>query len=120
MITLAFNLGGIALIGLIVWWFWLSQPRSRHASNAGPVEVVVHDGVYAPARIEVEAGKPITLRFLRRDTSPSAEKVIFDELDVSADLPVGKPQDVTLTLKKRGRYPFTCQTGMYRGTLIVR
>jgi plastocyanin domain-containing protein len=23
------NLAGLALIGLIVWWFWLSRPRQR-------------------------------------------------------------------------------------------
>jgi len=29
------NLGGLALIGLIVWWFWLSRPRARRISDAG-------------------------------------------------------------------------------------
>ncbi len=25
------NLAGIALIGLIVWWFWLSRPRAARS-----------------------------------------------------------------------------------------
>ncbi len=120
MTAIVFNAGGVALIGLIVWWFWLSQPRSSHASDTGLVEVLVNNGVYSPASIEVDAGKPTTLRFLRRDTNPCAEKVIFENLNVSADLPLGEPHDIVLTPKKRGRYPFTCQMGMYRGTLIVR
>ena len=71
-------------------------------------------------RIEVPAGQPVTLRFLRQDPSQCAEKALFDELGVCADLPVGKPLDVTVTPPRPGEYEFTCQMRMYRGTLVVR
>ena len=112
------NLGGLGLIVLIVWWFWLSHPKAAHA-GAGPIEIVVDNGVYTPARIEVPAGRPITLRFLRRDASPCAEKVLFDDLGVSADLPPGKPADVTLS-PPPGEHEFSCEMHMYRGRLVVR
>jgi len=113
------NLAGLALIGLIVWWFWLSQPKTRRAES-DVVEIVVEGGVYTPARIEVPAGRPIRLRFLRKDPSPCAEKVLFDELGIAADLPVGQPVDVTVSADQEGEYAFTCQMQMYRGTLVVR
>ena len=114
------NLAGVVVIGLIVWWFWRSRPKARRATGAGPIEILVENGVYTPARIEVPAGKTATLRFLRKDPSPCAEKVLFDTLDVSAELPLGKPVMVTVTPDKPGEYEFTCQMRMYRGTLVAR
>jgi plastocyanin domain-containing protein len=96
MDILLINLAGMVLIGLIVWWFWLYKPRAQQIAGAAPIEIIVADGVYTPARIEVPAGKPVTLRFLRRDPSPCAAKVVFDALDVSADLPIGKPGDIVV------------------------
>jgi plastocyanin domain-containing protein len=114
----AVNVVGLVLIGLIVWWFWLSKPRAQRAASA-VIDVTVDGGVYTPARIEVAAGRPITLRFLRKDPSPCAEKVLFDALGVSADLPIGQPVELTVTPPAAGEYAFTCQMQMYRGTLVV-
>jgi plastocyanin domain-containing protein len=114
------NLAGLILIGLIVWWFWLSKPKARRSEGAQPIEIIVDNGVYTPARIEVPAGRPVTLRFLRNDPSPCAEKVLFDDLGVAADLAVGQPTEVTVTPDKPGEYAFTCQMRMYRGSLVAR
>ncbi|MDH5370781.1 MAG: cupredoxin domain-containing protein, partial [Gammaproteobacteria bacterium] len=72
-----------------------------------------------PARIEVKLGEPLKLTFLRKDPSPCAEKVIFDELGLSLDLPVDKKVSVSLKPEKAGEYSFTCQMKMYVGALIV-
>ena len=114
------NLAGIACIALIVWWFWLSKPLARQVRGEAVIEILVDDGVYTPARIEVLAAQPVTLRFIRKDPSPCAEKVVFDDFGVTADLPVGKPEDVTVIPAKPGEYEFTCQMRMYRGTLVAR
>jgi plastocyanin domain-containing protein len=114
------NIGGLVAVGLIIWWFWLSRPRAQRAVSARPIEIIVDNGVYTPARIEVPAGKRVTLRFIRKDPSPCAEKVLFDDLDISADLPVGRPYDVSFTPDKVGEHDFTCQMRMYRGSLVVR
>lgn len=118
---LVVNVVGVALIGVIVWWFWLGGPRSKAVSgSSGPVEILVADGAYTPARIEVPVGEPVTLRFRRTDPNPCAEKVIFGDLNISSDLPVGKPRDITVTPSKPGEFEFTCQMGMYRGVLLVK
>jgi plastocyanin domain-containing protein len=114
------NIGGLVAIGFVVWWFWLARPAALRAAGEGAIEVLVADGVYTPARIEVEAGRAVRLRFLRRDPSPCAEQVIFDGLEVAAELPVGSPRELSLTPPKPGEYPFHCQMNMYRGRLIAR
>jgi len=117
---MAVNASAIAVIALIVWWFWLSSPRARRETGTAPIDIVVDNGVYTPARIEVPAGQPVVLRFLRKDPSPCAEKVLFDDLSVAADLPVNEPRDVTISAAEPGEHEFTCQMHMYRGTLVVR
>ena len=113
------NVAGVALIALIVWWFWLVKPTARRAEG-GVIEVLVADGVYTPARIEVASGQPVRLRFLRKDPSACAEKVIFADLGVAADLPLNQSVEVTVSAAQPGEYSFTCQMQMYRGALIVR
>jgi len=114
------NLAGLVVIGLIVWWFWLSSPRARTVAAGAPIDILVDDGVYTPGVIEAKAGEPIELRFLRKDASPCAEQVIFEDLDISAELPVGRQKTVTVTPPAPGEYAFTCQMKMYRGKLVVR
>ena len=114
------NLAGLLAIGLIVWWFWMSTPRARRALGPEAIEILVDNGVYTPARIAVSAGQPVTLRFLRKDASPCAEQVLFDDLGISAQLPMGQSLDVTVTPPRPGEYEFTCQMRMYRGSLIAQ
>lgn len=113
------NIGGLVAIALIIWWFWVVKPKSRKESGVQPIDVLVSDGVYTPARIEVPVGRPIVLRFLRKDPSPCAEKVVFDDFGISADLAVGEKTDVTVIPGKAGEYEFTCQMKMYRGVLVA-
>lgn len=113
------NLIGILLIIFIIWWFWLYKKRSEATVSGNLIDVTVDSGVYEPSVIRVKAGEEVTLRFLRRDTNPCAEKVLFDGLDISADLPIGKTYDLTFKPEKKGEYEFTCQMAMYRGKLIV-
>lgn len=113
------NMFGIAMAAFIVWWFWLSNRVSEAGTGKGMISVLVDGGVYTPSMIRVPAGKPATLRFVRMDPSPCAEKVIFSGLDISADLPLGKPYDITFIPENAGEYDFTCQMAMYRGRLVV-
>lgn len=114
---LLINLAGLALIALIVWWFWLYQPPEAQLEDT--LDVSVDKGVYQPARLRVAAGKAVSLRFLRSDESPCAETVIFPQLDISATLPVGKSVSVELPPLEAGEYLFHCQMQMYRGVLLV-
>jgi plastocyanin domain-containing protein len=117
--TLLVNLLGLAAAAFIVWWFWLSKNLPEAKAGDAALDVIVYGGVYEPSVIRARAGKPLRLRFIRKDKNPCAEKVIFSGLDVSAELPVGQPREVEFTPKSPGEYEFTCQMAMYRGKLIV-
>ncbi len=114
------NAAGLIAIGLIIWWFWLSKPRARAETGTRPIEIIVDQGVYTPSRIEVPVGRPIILRFLRKDASPCAEKVLFDDFGIAVDLPVNEPTDVVIIPKEAGEFEFTCQMQMYRGQLVAK
>jgi len=113
------NAGGIALMALVIGWFWLWQPRRHTRSGNGPVDIDVADGVYDPDYIEMKRGDTLTLRFHRTDPRPCAEQVIFHGLDVSASLPVGRVKTVRITPQQSGLFRFTCQMQMYQGRLRV-
>ncbi|NIV49390.1 MAG: cupredoxin domain-containing protein [Gammaproteobacteria bacterium] len=116
------NVMGLALIWLIVWYFWLSSTAGTAAAvtTTGTQEaLVVVSGGYSPDTIRVEAGRPVRLIFERREADPCSERVIFDSLGVTADLPEGEAVPVDFTPTEPGDHEFTCQMGMLRGKVIV-
>lgn len=115
---LAVNLVGIALIALIVWWFWLYKP-DEVAAAAEQLLIVVENGTYQPAHIKLEANKPIELQFLRKDANPCSETVLFPALEISEILPLDRAVRIVLPPLAKGDYEFHCQMQMYRGTLKV-
>jgi len=119
MNALAVNLVGVAIIAFVIWWFWLSEPQAQKVLK-NVVDILVEGGTYTPPRIEVEVGKEVTLRFLRKDASPCAEKVVFEQLGISADLPINIPKEIVVTPTEPGEYSFTCQMQMYRGSMVAR
>ncbi len=109
---------GLLLIALIVWWFWLSKPKIRRAQTP-EIDILVDNGVYTPAAIEVGVNQTVVLNFLRSDPSPCAQQVVFAALDKSYELPLNEKVAVTLKFNQPGEVEFTCQMGMYRGYVRV-
>lgn len=119
MLPYLFNTLSLALIVFVAWWFWLGQPKSEKSSS-NEVKIFVQNGVYQPSRIELQADRPIKLEFIRKDSSPCSEYVIFDSLDVNEKLGLGKSHIVSLGPLKKGKYSFGCQLKMYVGLLVVK
>ena len=116
------NLAGLGLIWLIVWYFWLSSSKGTVAALTaeGTQETrVVVQGGYSPDTIQVRAGRSVRLIFDRRDADPCSERVVFDSLGLSADLPEGDLVPVEFTPAEPGVYEFACQMGMLRGKVIA-
>lgn len=123
LVQLVVTLLGAASIGAIVWFFWFARTEGVHAAltSGGYQEaMILVKGGYSPDRIIVERDVPVRLTFRREETAVCSEMVIFDGLDRSAQLPEGQPVAVELMPTEPGEYPFACQMGMYRGTLVVR
>jgi len=114
------NLTGLALIGFIVWWFWLWRPATAQAATSGGIiEVHVKNGAYDPAFLSAKVGEPLKLRFIREDATPCAEYVVFEAFGIQQQLPLNEPVEFTITPDHAGRFDFTCQMQMYRGVLTV-
>ncbi len=113
------SVGGVVLIGLIIWWFWVASAKTTQVATSEAIDILVKDGVYTPARIQVPLNQALVLRFTREDASPCAEKVLFYELELSLELPLGQPTEVELSLEQPGEYHFHCDMQMYRGSLLA-
>jgi plastocyanin domain-containing protein len=117
---IAVTLAGLGLVGLEIWWFLLSKPKSQKAvatvSDIQEVSVTV-DGGYDPSRIVVQAGTPVRLKFERKDPSSCLEQVVIPDFHIAADLPLNKVTTVEFTPKQAGTYLFTCGMNMFRGEI---
>ncbi|MFO0849950.1 MAG: cupredoxin domain-containing protein [Gemmataceae bacterium] len=118
---IAVTLGGVAVVGLIVWFFF--GPKKATAARTGDagvqqVEVRVRGG-YTPDRVEVRRGRPVRMTFLREESNPCTEQVILGEFGIARTLPQGERVDVEFTPDKEGEFTFHCGMNMVRGTLVV-
>ncbi|NJM90322.1 MAG: cupredoxin domain-containing protein [Hydrococcus sp. RU_2_2] len=119
---IAVTLGGLGLIGLELWWFLGSKPKSRQATALGDIQevTVTVDGGYEPSQIVVKAGQKVRLNFDRKDPSSCLEEVRFPDFGIAQTLPLNKVTPIEFTPEKPGRYEFTCGMNMFRGVVEVQ
>ncbi|MEH2071931.1 MAG: cupredoxin domain-containing protein [Nostoc sp.] len=113
---------GLGLIGLEIWWFLLSKPKSQRAeADNGIQEVgITVDGGYEPSRILVNANQTVRLNFLRRDPSSCLEEIRLPDFHIAKDLPLNQVTSIEFTPNKPGTYSFTCGMNMFRGVIEVK
>ncbi len=118
----AVTVGGLGLIGLELWWFLLSKPKSRKAATQGGIQevTVTVDGGYEPSQIVVQAGQPVRLNFDRKDPSSCLEEVHFPDFRIAQELPLNQVTSIEFTPDKPGRYEFACGMNMFRGVVEVQ
>ena len=118
----AVTLGGLGLIGLELWWFLLSKPKSQKAKTERGIQEIdiAVDGGYEPSRVVVNAGQPVRLNFLRRDPSSCLEEVRFPDFNIAQELPLNRVTPIEFTPDKPGTYTFTCGMNMFRGDIEVQ
>lgn len=90
----------------------------RPAAAAHELTVFVHGG-YDPDVLHARAGEPIRIAFVREETAPCSERVVFPAFGKNAMLPYRQRVVVELPPAAAGSYEFTCAMEMLRGTLIV-
>lgn len=111
---------GLALIAAELWWFLGPHGAGVAAGEAeqGMQEITITvQGGYAPARVRVQAGRPVRLLFHRTDPSGCVAQVIFPDFQRSLDLPLGATTSIELLPERPGSYPFHCGMNMVRGSL---
>jgi plastocyanin domain-containing protein len=112
---------GIALIGWVVWYFFLatqSEGRAEAAGGTQRIRISVKGG-YTPAVVRVEAGRPVRLDFFRDETNPCTEEVVLPDFGIRTWLPAHQTTPVEFTPATPGTYEFACGMGMVHGQLIV-
>ncbi len=119
---IAVTLGGLGLIGLELWWFLLSKPKSRQVVTKNGIQevTVIVDGGYEPSRIIVQAGQPVRLNFHRKDPNSCLEEVHFPDFHIAQALPLHQTTAIEFTPNQPGRYEFTCGMNMFRGIVEAR
>ena len=115
-----FNVIAAILIVLVIWWFFGNKLKPAVVIAELPFTIVIKDGIYQPAFIQIPANKAVGLQFIREDDNACAATVIFPQLQLSYELPRNKIVKVILPPQQPGTtLDFTCQMGMYRGKLVV-
>lgn len=116
------TVGGIALIGLELWWFLFSKSQSQQAKASEGIQemTITVDGGYEPSRVVVKVGQPVRLNFMRRDPSSCLEKVLFPDFHISQNLALNNITRVEFTPEKPGKYLFSCGMNMFHGVVEVQ
>jgi plastocyanin domain-containing protein len=114
-------IGGVALIGLTLWYFFGEREQiSAETNETGVQEIkVTVKGGYSPDVIVVKRDLPIRLNFYRDETSSCSEQVVFGDFGIVKDLPAYKTTPIEFTPDKSGEFTFACGMNMLRGKLIV-
>jgi plastocyanin domain-containing protein len=112
------NVIAALLIIFIFWWFFGGHTKVMVAGVDEPIKILVKNGIYQPALIQVPADKQVKLHFLREDTSTCSAMVVFTQLKLSYPLALNQLTTITLPPHEKGEIDFTCQMGMYRGKII--
>jgi len=82
-------------------------------------KVTVSEAGYEPSRIEVKKGQPVRLAFYRADAQNCGGRVVFPDLKIERELPVGKTTVVDVTPQQTGELAFTCGMSMFKGALVI-
>lgn len=118
----AVTVSGLGLIGLELWWFLLSKPKSHKAKTSQGIQAVeiAVDGGYEPSRVVVSAGQKVRLNFHRTDPSSCLEEIRFPSFHIAQNLPLNQVTPIEFTPDKPGTYTFTCGMNMFRGVIEVQ
>jgi len=99
-----------------------AAPKQTQAAVSIPsdaIKINVGSSGYEPSQITVKKGEPVKLAFQRTDAQNCAGTVVFPQLNISRQLPVGETIIIELTPNEMGELTFSCGMGMYKGTLTV-
>lgn len=114
------NLIGLAVIAWVIWYFWIWSKNNFSVAiiKDKAINIIVKGG-YQPKAVSTKVGQPITLNFIRKESSPCGEEIVLPDFGKRVYLPENKSVSIEVTPQKAGVYEFTCGMNMYRGKLIV-
>lgn len=84
------------------------------------VAITVDADGYHPAQATAPAGQPVRLVFTRTTDEGCGQQLVFPDLDIRRDLPLGERVAVDVTMPASGRIAFTCGMAMYEGSVVAQ
>ena len=75
---------------------------------------------FTPSTITLKKGEAATLRFKRTTEETCADKVVFPELKLTKDLPVGQAVEIPIDTKDAKTLGFECGMGMYKSKVVIQ
>lgn len=99
-----------------------SGPARTSAQDDHRRSIAVEVGAsgYTPAEATASAGEEVRLVFTRTSDEGCGQQLVFPDLNIRRDLPLGEAVPVDITMPPSGRVAFTCGMGMLRGAVVVR
>lgn len=83
------------------------------------VEIAITADGFQPGRVDVEAGVPIELVFVRKTDKTCATEVAVPSLKIKKPLPLNEPVVIAITPDKKD-IDFACGMNMLKGKLVVK
>lgn len=99
-----------------------SKPASVSSPATPAVQttrVVVSDRGFEPARVNLKAGVPARLEFIRTSDRTCATEVVFPALGIRKPLPLDQPVTIDIPAREAGEVAFACGMDMMKGVAVV-
>jgi plastocyanin domain-containing protein len=94
----------------------------RSEAGAPAADVVASEHGFSPASLRLTQGGPgshAAVTFVRTTDKTCATEVVFPDLNLQRDLPLGKVVSVEVPTDSSRTLTFQCGMGMYKGALVV-
>ena len=98
-----------------------ARPTGSTAGQSAPqvAKITVTKDGFVPSRVNLRAGAPARLTFLRTSNETCATEVVVPSLKIKRPLPLNTAVDVDFTPQKAGTIEFTCGMAMLKGAIVV-
>ena len=85
--------------------------------------VVADEHGFAPSHIDLQQGGPGSsqaITFTRTSNETCATAVVFPEMQIEKDLPLGVPVSIDVPTDRPRTIAFQCGMGMYKSAIVIR
>jgi plastocyanin domain-containing protein len=94
-----------------------TQPAPKPAVQKATVTI---KGGYSPATLNVTAGRPVEITFIRKSAAGCDGELVIPALKVNKTLKQGEKTVVRFTPKKGQIIAFACGMSMYKGQIVAK